>query len=288
MKIGIQTSTFDLKGYGRWKENTYKKMKAHGYSCSDLDMSDTESEIYSVSEKESEKLIKHEKELADAAGIEIFQMHGPWRWPPKDFTAENRAERKEKMEKSIRMASMIGCKNWIVHPIMPYGIEELGTEYAERTKDMNLEFMSNLLKTAKEYKVTVCLENMPMLKFSLAKPEAILNIVNEINDDYFKICLDTGHVSVFPDMDLKEEIIRCGKEIRALHVHDNNYGIDMHMMPYFGGTDWDKFSEALKCIKFDGCLSLETMPPRTLNDEIFEDMCKILFKTAREIANRAV
>lgn len=288
MKIGIQTSTFDLKGYGRWKENTYKKMKAHGYSCSDLDMSDTESEIYSVSEKEAEKLIKHEKELADAAGIEIFQMHGPWRWPPKDFSDENRTERKEKMEKSIRMASMIGCKNWIVHPIMPYGIEDLGTEYAERTKDMNLEFMSNLLKTAKEYGVTVCLENMPMLKFSLAKPEAILNIVNEINDDYFKICLDTGHVSVFPDMDLKEEIIRCGKEIRALHVHDNNYGIDMHMMPYFGGTDWDKFSEALKCIKFDGCLSLETMPPRTLNDGIFEDMCKILFKTAREIANRAV
>lgn len=93
------------------------------------------------------------------------------------------------------------------------------------------------------------------------------------------------YVSVFPDLDLKEEIIRCRKEIRALHIHDNSYGHDMYMMPYFGGTDWKKFSEALMCINFDGCFSLETMPPRNFNDEIFEDMCKILFKTAEEIAS---
>ncbi len=288
MKIGIQTSTFDLKGYGRWGENTYKKLKEHGYSCSDLDLSDTENEIYSISEKEAEKLAKYEKELAALAGIEIVQMHGPWRWPPEDFTEENRDERREKMEKSIRIASMIGCKNWVVHPIMPYGIEDFGTEYAERTRSMNLEFMNCILKTAKAYGVTICLENMPMPHFSLAKPQEILNLVNEINDDYLKICLDTGHVSVFSDLDLKEEILRCGKKISALHIHDNNYGIDMHMMPYFGRTDWNKFSEALRCIDFDGCFSLETMPPRKLNDEMFEDMCKVLFQAAQEIARRAV
>lgn len=288
MKIGIQTSTFDLKGYGRWGENTYKKLKEHGYQCSDLALCDTESEIYSVSEKETEKLAKHEKELATLAGIEIVQMHGPWRWPSKDFTEEDRAERREMMEKSIRIASMIGCKNWVVHPIMPYGTEDLGTEYAERTRIMNLEFMSCLLKTAKEYGVTICLENMPMHNFSLSKPQEILKLVNEINDDYFKICLDTGHVSVFDDMDLKEEIIRCGNKIRALHIHDNSCGFDMHMMPYFGGTNWNKFSEALRYIRFDGCFSLETMPPRMLNDEIFEDLCKVLFKTAQNIASHAV
>lgn len=287
MKIGIQTSTFDLKGYGRWGENTYIKLKEHGYQCSDFDLSDTDNEIYSNSEKETEKLVMHEKELADIAGIEIVQMHGPWRWPPKDFTEKNRAERREKMEKSIRIASMIGCRNWVVHPIMPYGIEDLGTEDAERTRSMNLEFMSCLLKTAKEYGVTICLENMPMHQFSLSKPKEILKLVNEINDDYFKICLDTGHISVFNDMDLKEEIIRCGKEIKALHIHDNSYGFDMHMMPYFGRIDWNKFSEALRCIKFDGCFSLETMPPRMLKDEMFEDMCKVLFKTAQEIASTA-
>lgn len=289
MKIGIQTSTFDRQGYGRWGDNTYQKLKEHGYSCTDLDLSNTEeNEIYSMSEKEAEKRIKHEKELADSAGIEIVQMHGPWRWPPRDVTAEERAERREKMEKSIRMASVIGCKNWVVHPIMPYGVKEIGTEDAGKTRTMNLEFMSDLLKTAKEYGVTICLENMPMHEFSLAKPQDILDLVREINDDCFKICLDTGHVSVFSDLNLKEEVIRCGKEIRTFHIHDNRHGFDMHLMPYFGGTDWSQFAEVLRCISFDGCFSLETMPPRMLGDEIFEDLCNALFKTAKEIAGVAV
>lgn len=36
MKIGIQTSTFDTDGYGRWKDKTYKKLKEHGYACTDF------------------------------------------------------------------------------------------------------------------------------------------------------------------------------------------------------------------------------------------------------------
>lgn len=286
MKIGIQTSTFDTKGYGRWKEETYKKLKEHGYSCTDLDLSNTESEIYSVTEKEAEKLIKHEKKLADLSHIEIVQMHGPWRWPPRDLTQDDRCERAEKMEKSIRLASIIGCKNWVIHPIMPYGTEEIETENAERTRDMNLEFMSRLLETAKEYGVTICFENMPMHKFSLSKPNEVLEFVNEINDDNFKICLDTGHVSVFSDLDLAQEVRRCGDKIRTLHVHDNSHGYDMHMIPYFGIIDWKGFACALRDIKFDGCFSLETMPPRILSDDIFEDMCKALFKTAKEITEQ--
>lgn len=30
-------------------------------------------------EKAAERLAMHEKELADLAGVEIVQMHGPWR-----------------------------------------------------------------------------------------------------------------------------------------------------------------------------------------------------------------
>lgn len=285
MKLGIQTNLFDTTGYGRWKEDMYKKLKEHGYSCTDYNMASTNQIIYTASQKEADDILLREKALAADAGIEITQVHGPWRFPPKDFTEEDRKERMEKMKKSIRATALLGCKNWVIHPIMPFGITETDTEDASKTWDFNAEFMNELLKTADEYDVTVCLENMPFLKFSLAKPEAVLQFVKMFNDEHLKICLDTGHVSVFDDLDIGNEVRRLGNEIRALHVHDNTFRIDLHMMPYFGKIDWKAFASALHDIGFNGCFSLETMPPRKLPDDIFEDMCKLLAGISAEIAD---
>lgn len=284
MKIGIQSNLLDKNGYGRWGENTYKKLKEHGYSCSDYDMADTETVIYTAAQKEADEWLLHERKLASEAGIEIFQAHGPWRWPVRDFTEQDRAERMEKMKKSIRAASILGCKNWVIHPIMPYGTSDAGTENAQKTWDMNLVFMSELLKTAKEYDITICLENMPMLEFSLATPEDILRFVKTINDDNFKICFDTGHAAVFEKLNPADEVRRLGEEIRVFHVHDNKFCMDLHLMPYFGIIDWNAFRESLKDIGYSGCLSLETIPSRSLPNDIFEDMCIALAKIARELA----
>lgn len=283
MKLGIQTNLLDKDGYGRWGEDMYKKLKEHGYSCTDYNMSNTDTLLYTASEEEVDAFLLHEKELAEAAGIKINQVHGPWRWPARDFSEEDRAERMEKMKKSIRATSILGCKNWVIHPMMPYGVEEVNTENAQKTWDLNLEFMSELLKTAKEYDVTICFENMPMLDFSLSTPQRILEFVKTINDEHFKICLDTGHVAVFEDLSLGDEVRRLGSEIRVMHVHDNQWCMDLHMMPYFGCIDWEDFAKSLKDIKFDGCFSLETIPSKKLPDDIFESMCKDLAKIAQNI-----
>lgn len=283
MKIGIQTNLLDRDGYGRWKENMYIKLREHGYSCTDYNMADTDSIIYTLPRDESDAMLKSEKELAENAGIEISQVHGPWRYPPRDLTEEDRGERMEKMKKSIWATSVLGCKNWVIHPIMPYGENDADTQNAQKTWDMNIKFMSELLKTAKEYGVTICLENMPMRKFSLATPEKILKFVKEINDENFKICLDTGHVSVFGDLNIGDEVRRLGDEIRVLHVHDNKWGADLHLAPYFGIIDWEGFAKALKDIGFNGCFSLETMPSGKLSDDLFEEACRLLQKIASDI-----
>ncbi|MBR6766475.1 MAG: sugar phosphate isomerase/epimerase [Clostridia bacterium] len=279
MKIGITASSMD-KFHGRWGTNAYLKLKEQGFSCSDFNISETGTPIYTLPEEEADKILIAERKLAEAAGIEISQVHGPWRWPPKDDTPEDLKERMEKMKRSIRATAVIGCKNWVVHPIMPFGIEDIPAGKSKETWEMNLSFMTELLKTAKEYDVTICLENMPMLQFSLATPEKILEFVRQMNDDHFKICLDTGHVSVFPDLVLADEVRRLGDEIRVLHVHDNNYGRDAHMFPCFGINDWKSFGKALKDIGFSGSFSLETRPPMQLPDQIFEKLSISL----REIA----
>lgn len=284
MKIGIRADTLD-NGYGRWGKDTYKKVREHGYTCSYFNMANTDSLIYTLSKDESDAFLLNERRLAEHAGVEIEQVHGPWRWPPQDFTAEDRLERKEKMIKSIRATSILGCKNWVIHPLMPFGTSDILDNKQEETWQINLSFMRELLLVAKDYGVTICLENMPMPDFSMAKPEKVLEFVNEINDDNFKICLDTGHVNIFPELDLAEETIRLRKKIQTLHVHDNRTGSDFHFMPHFGDIDWDKFVKALKSISYNGCFNLETCPPKTLGDDIFDDTCKILFKIAKKIVD---
>lgn len=279
MKIGISASSLNNQ-YGRWGADAYRKLKEHGFSCSDFNMADTDICLYTLPENEADEILLTERKLAETAGIEISQVHGPWRWPPKDNTSEDRQERMEKMKRSIRATKLLGCKNWVVHPIMPFGIEDIPAGKSDMTWEMNLSFMSELLKTAKEYDVTICLENMPMPLFSMARPKDILRFVKQMNDDHFKICLDTGHVNVFPELSAAEEARALGNEIRVLHVHDNNFGRDAHMFPFFGTIEWKDFGKALKDIGFNGSFSLETLPPANLPDSIFEKLCISL----REIA----
>lgn len=274
MKIGMMT-------YSRYGENRYLKMKEQGFDCVDFNMSDTDLPIYTLSEGESDALILKEKALAEASGIEISQVHGPWRYPPLDLTVEDRAERLEKMKRSIKATSLLGCKYWVIHPIMPYTTHDTEHGKEKETWELNVSFFRELLPTAKEYGVTVCLENMPMLAFSLAKPSDILRLVEEINDDSFQICLDTGHVSVFSELSIGDEVRRLGDHIKVLHVHDNLLSRDLHLIPYFGKLDWNEFISALKDIGYKGVFSLETTPPSSLPDQIFDKMCSSMADLAR-------
>lgn len=259
MKIGVYTGNLS-----RWGDEKYRMLKSLGYSCVDYNLADTEVAPYTLNGQEFAAYLLAEKALVTDAGIEISQIHGPWRWPPEDSTVENRAERMEKMKTSIRATALLGCSNWVVHPIMPFGIEDIGTGKEQETWDMNLAFMQELLDTAKEYDVTICLENMPMTKFSLGAPKDILRFVKEIDDSHFRICLDTGHVSVFPGLSPANALRELGEYVRVLHVHDNDGQYDRHWIPGNGVIDWTDFGKALKESKYQGVFSLETVPAAVL------------------------
>ena len=61
MKIGM---IVDEKGYGRFGDDKYKKLKEHGYDCADFDMSNTETPLYGASEEEAHLMLQKEKQLA--------------------------------------------------------------------------------------------------------------------------------------------------------------------------------------------------------------------------------
>lgn len=286
MKIGIQLNDYG-KGYARFGLERFQAAARQGFEAVDYEMAPTDIALYSLDDAQLQEKMRADREAAARAQVVISQVHGPWRWPPQDLTDEDRRERMEKMKKSILATRYLGCRHWVVHPIMPYGTDDLTTGHAEDTWRLNVEFMSELLAYAKAQDVIICLENMPMRAFSMATPAQILAFVRAMNDDHFKICLDTGHVAVFPGLSLGDAVRELGNEIRVMHVHDNPGTHDAHMWPGKGVIDWQDFANALKETGYDGVFSLETVPSAELDDAAFEAECVELHHIAQDILKSA-
>ena len=282
MKIGISVRRKSEDLY-------YKNLKSYGFDYFDFDMANTDIEPYINNEKDFYQYLSNEKRLADEADVNIWQVHGPWRCPPFDDTVENRAERFEKMERSIRGAAILGAEYWVVHPIMPFGTQDILIDKVAETRALNLEFMDKLLQVAKREGVTVCLENMPFLDFSLSSPADIAEFIKEINDPAFMMCLDTGHANMHKDWHTPSESIReYSSIIKVLHVHDNKGRQDEHLVPFFGNIDWKAFSEALHETGFDGVMSLECEPNGNLPNDIREDMYSLYCRIAKAVCNLCI
>ena len=246
MRIGSTLALFYC-----YENERYKKMKEFGFYGVDFGI---DGELRGRSEEQYEADIMAEKALMDEAGIVPYQVHGPFRYPIHDETEELRAGRAEVMKRSLRCTALIGCKNWVIHPMMPFGEDEFDHEQFIK---INVDFFRALLPTAKQYGITICLENMPMLRIPLSKPEKTLEFVRMMDDENFKFCLDTGHAAVF-GLSPAEAVRMAGKDLKAIHVHDNNGKYDAHWVPCTGVIDWKDFVAALREIEYEGVFSLES------------------------------
>ena len=254
MKTGIVDTAYLYLGS---HEAGFARMKQHGYDCTDYQhLVDTDNALFAMDARGFERTLLGVKKDAQNAGIEIYQAHGPWRWPPQDFTPEDRAERFEKMSRAILGCEILGSPNFIIHPIMPFG--DWQDPEPEKLWDMNLEFFSRLCEVAKAHDRVICFENMPMLALSLSTPEQILRFVKEINSPYMRMCLDTGHCSVFGLSPADAVRMICKEYLCALHVHDNDGKADRHMLPGEGVIDWEDFAKALSEIDCACPVSIET------------------------------
>ena len=255
MKTGIVDSAYTYLGS---HEAAFTRMKQHGYDCTDYQsLVDTDNALFAKDAAGFERELLGVRRDAENAGIEIYQAHGPWRWPPQDFTPEDRAERFEKMSRAILGCQIMGCPNFIIHPIMPFG--DWQDPEPEKLWEMNLEFFSRLCEVAKAHDTIICFENMPMTALSLSTPEQILRFVKMIDSPYMRVCLDTGHCSVF-GLSPADAVRLLGKEyLHALHVHDNDGRADRHMLPGQGVIDWEDFARALAEIGCECPVSIETL-----------------------------
>lgn len=251
-KTGIGLGTYESFGD---IEAGFRQMKMHGYDCADYGyFVDDKKGLFSMDDKAFEETLLTYRHAAEAVGIELYQSHGPWRYPPKDATKEDRLERMEKMKRTIRGCEILGCSCMVIHPIMPFGTADDGD--ADELFRINKEFFTELVKTAEGEQVIICLENMPFPNFPLSRPKDIYKLVKDINSPWMKICLDTGHCAAAGESPA-EALKLCGADIKTLHIHDNNGRSDKHWLPFGGVIDWEAFREALSYVPEEVPANLE-------------------------------
>lgn len=278
-KIGIYTD-------GVFKQDDFERgfelMKSCGFDCADYSgLLNINSEFGKLTGTALEAKMGEVKRAADNAGIEIYQMHGPWVAPLPNNTEDERCAWCDYAKKCILVSQILGSPRYIVHPIMPFGVR--GKEDPEVVYQTNRRFLSEVCECARTVGVTVCYENMPFPWMTVYSPEHIYNIVKELGYDNLKVCLDTGH-SLIADVQPAEAVKAIGADIEALHVHDNHKETDTHLMPYQGKCDWAAFADAVaEYLPQNVPMILETGAPHALPEDVREQLLRGYAGTARSL-----
>jgi sugar phosphate isomerase/epimerase len=233
-----------------------------------------------MSDAEMKDYLTKVKECAKEIGLEIYQLHGAF--PCVDFATEEGCQKQiECFKRSIIGAKYLGCPKIVVHPFMP-GLENNAPSDEEYL--LNARLFKQLAPFAREHGVTVCFENMPFVVGSLfSKVSNIKKLMAEIRDPNIKVCLDTGHFNV-EKKDICEAITLLGDDLATLHVHDDRFGQDRHLLPFQGEIDWNGFVRGLRNISYKGFISLETSIQQSTPEPMLEEMRISLAKIAKWFA----
>lgn len=103
--------------------------------------------------------------------------------------------------------------------------------------------------------VRICIENLGGI---FAHIDQLMTVVNQLDEQHFGICLDTGHLNLQEARDQYNFIQKAGNRLYALHIADNEGKTDQHLMPFGkGNVDFYAVIKGLREIGYTGLFNLE-------------------------------
>ncbi len=289
----------------------YALLKRAGFDCCDFSLNyylkntdlyqEKLNHVFDRTVPELEAVFEPHKEGANKAGIRINQMHMPYPvFVPTARKEINDYLWNEVAPKSMEICRFFECPNIVIHG---FKLEQYcGSEEAEWEKTE--EFIDFLAPMAKDYGITVCIENLyntqgaHKVEGPGCNPYRAIRRIDEINDKYgteiLGFCYDTGHGNLV-GLDPYKFITLLGKRLKVLHIHENDGIADLHQLPFtFTRTrdnssvlDWDGVIRGLAETGFDGVLSFETAPVLDcFPGELKEDVLKLIARIGHYFAGR--
>lgn len=285
LKTGIKSAGYF--SYNNDESAGLALAKEHGFDCLDYgDFTAPTSAVLHLPKHHYEAYLTRLQRTAQTHGIAFNQAHGLWEMDERNL--DERKSNLERYKKQILGCAFLQCPYLVMHPCLPNGWARIveKTENRAETLRANVEVIEALLPTAKQYGVTLCLENLPFVGYSLTHAHDIKELIVAIGDSNVKACLDTGHANATQES-VYEAVKVLGSDLACLHIHDNKGRGDPHDIPYRGNIDWSAFTTALREIRFQGVISLETVAPSAMPQPMKQDVQRVLAGLARYFAIEA-
>lgn len=201
------------------------------------------------------------RKFFDENAIVCNQAHAPFELS-RDEKFDMSVQHYKEIVRSIEAASILGAETIIVHPIyVPVGETVNGVSY----EDYNYSYYKSLEPYCEKFNIRIAVENMFYVDMKrkyrrgmLHTPEALSVMVKRLDSPHFVACVDIGHLAITSRTEAEDFINLMSNDVLlSLHVHDNDYIMDKHMLPYTGDIPWEPVMKALKKIGYKGDLTYE-------------------------------
>ncbi|MFW9882415.1 MAG: sugar phosphate isomerase/epimerase family protein [Candidatus Thorarchaeota archaeon] len=224
MKIGISSPAFTLQPFDKTLEIVSKDF--------------TLWEIVADIEQLLPKIVDDFKQLTPSYDME-YSIHAPFN--DLNIASLNPELRKlalRYIKDAIKIADELEIGMLSLHPghLSPSGLYDKDTVY-----ETNLRSIREIANFARDYSITIALENMPIRNWTLGNSAS--EILDMISDTQFGICFDVGHAFIQDEIDGFLDVI---DKIYHVHIHDNNGRRDEHLILCEGAIDIPSIIEKLK------------------------------------------
>jgi sugar phosphate isomerase/epimerase len=139
--------------------------------------------------------------------------------------------------------------------------------------------MKQCARIARDHGVQLLVE--PRVGELTSNSEALLRLLEAVDDDNFGVILDTAHQHAQKEM-LPLSVEKLGRHIRYVHVADNDGLTNRHFAPGMGTIDWDEVFLALKRQRFDGYFAVDLEKMAGL-EQCFADGLQFLKAYAKKL-----
>jgi sugar phosphate isomerase/epimerase len=189
------------------------------------------------SDLDNEEIVQKHIEIFMPFKDRIYSMHGAFIglqvtcW---DSTIRNAS--RNRIIQNCEISKTLNIKNLVVHcDKLPYILQQ---DYTDSWVDACYEFYSEIIY---RYDITILMENCWDLS-----PQPMKQLIEKMNTDKFKGCIDTGHVNCFSKADINEWIDVLAEDLAHFHFNDNQGEIDEHNPAGQGTFDFKTLTKKIE------------------------------------------
>lgn len=195
--------------------------------------------------------LQHLKELLESKNVKCLASHATsFSMNPAALDTKVVELTKFRFKQSLEIARVLGSKVLVFHS--GYNSHIKLDSYRRQFVTKQVAFWKEFIEENKIDDLTIVLEN------TYEEDPLILKSVYEgVASEYFKACLDLGHIAVFSNYDVLHWLRILKNHLVHFHLHNNNTKRDQHKSVLRGVINFNEFFEEISRFNQPFSLTLE-------------------------------